>query len=198
MEVSLQEIHLDRVVILSVGFTLAPRILIFMDADGLQEIWILIVLCFFFTPFLGVIVWGFSNAVYEMVHGDDNGDGCSACTACLGIIALNAGMIAAFLSSRTEAMPHALQVSGANEWQVGNFSTVNGIYHLRTDLRDGKPSSLCTHTCGSLAGPNCVDCADLLLGCVGAGRGCFGSPSSTWGARVHRLVVFVHVAITYQ
>jgi hypothetical protein len=30
---------------------------------------------------------------------------------------------------------------------VGNFSSVNGIYHLRTDLRDGNPSSLCTRAC---------------------------------------------------
>jgi hypothetical protein len=72
---------------------------------------------------------------------------CSTCTACLGIIALNTGMIVAFQLSATEDMPLALQVSGANEWQVGNFSSVNGIYHLRTDLRDGNPSSLCTRAC---------------------------------------------------
>eukprot|EP01043_Picozoa_sp_COSAG02_P066205 COSAG02_NODE_10225_length_1991_cov_2.938278_2_plen_61_part_01 len=61
-----------------------------MDAEGLQEIWVLIGLCCFFTPVFGLIFWGFAAAVEEEAC-DRNGrcsETCSACTACLGIVAL--------------------------------------------------------------------------------------------------------------
>ena len=107
------------------------------NADGLQEIWILVVLCLFFSLFFGGLAW----VIFALIADSDGAERCSGrCTnlaACLVVLALNAAMIVVF-SASGQTMPHAFQVSSANEWQVGNFSSVNGIYHLRIDLRDGK------------------------------------------------------------
>ena len=76
-----------------------------------------------------------------------NGERCSVaskkCLACLVAVLANAALVVAYLSSPTDEMPRAFEITGANEWQAGNSSTVNGVYHLRVDLRDGTPA--CCH-----------------------------------------------------
>ena len=62
------------------------------------------------------------------------------CLACLVGVLANAALFVAYLSSPTDEMPRAFEITGGEEWQAGNSSSVNGIYHLRIDLRDGRPA----------------------------------------------------------
>lgn len=64
------------------------------------------------------------------------------CFACLVAVVANLYLYL-YLYSPPDEMPRVFEIAGAHEWQAGNFSTVNGVYHLRTDLRDGEPPFTC-------------------------------------------------------
>ena len=99
------------------------------DAAALQTGWWLVALCVIFTG-----TFGGAGAAVGMVVNEDGGRGSTIWGfMCCLMIGMNIGMVYSYDASDYVLDNAAVfQITGA-----GNHSIVNGIYHLRVDLRDG-------------------------------------------------------------
>lgn len=103
------------------------------DAQQLQQLWILILMMVLFSIWLGLI----GLALLETFDEDDVPAWMRRCARsgplllCCVLIFQNVLLAGTYYASRIDDMPFAFVVEGAS------IAELNGVYHLRTDLRDG-------------------------------------------------------------
>ena len=130
-----------------VGPLIFSAVFLSLDADSLQQIWILVVFGILFILMATLILLAVLSLAADGCFGGmpwEYWPNCARYSAGAGGVVMYAvGVVVlwkTFDASATADMPSAFMVSGAHEWHAGNATTVNGIYHLRVDLRDGVAS----------------------------------------------------------